>query len=192
MPSTGECTSEPTRPGRLLASALIPAAILKDPSLSAGARLLWVFLAGHQGKSAQCFPLEATLALQLGVKVGQLQTCLKELENYTRGDPPEPFPLIEVKRVWGKERKTRNIYSLLRRPFLAVNRIANGAREADLADGGNAQYSAHRSEGDVQDTAAAAEQPEIPTEDASVGLSALPHSNAQYSAHRTRRRPKRR
>jgi hypothetical protein len=48
------------------------------------------------------------------VSVRQLQTFLNELKNYTRGDPPEPFPLIEVKRVWvEKERKTRNIYNLL-------------------------------------------------------------------------------
>ena len=43
----------------------------------------------------------------------------KELENDTLGDPPESFPLVEVKRVWSdKDRKTRNIYSLLLQPGL--------------------------------------------------------------------------
>jgi hypothetical protein len=84
----------------LLDGALIPPAILKDPTLSAGARLLWGMLAEYQGKRVECFPLEETLAGFLGVKVRQFQSYLKELENYTRKDPPEPFPLIKVKRVW--------------------------------------------------------------------------------------------
>jgi hypothetical protein len=66
------------------------------------------------------------LAVPLGVKVRQLQTFIKELENYTRGDPPVPFPLIEVRRVWvEKEGKTRNIYNLRRHPFVAVTRLVS-------------------------------------------------------------------
>ena len=76
------------------------------------------------------------LALPLGVNVRQLQNYMKELENYTRGDPPEPFRLIEVTRVWvEKEGKTRNIYSLLWHPFLLVNLKANGAGEATWLTG---------------------------------------------------------
>jgi len=91
-----------------------------------GARLLWVLLTEHQGKSVECFPSQEMLAVPLGVKVRQLQTFIKELENYTRGDPPVPFPLIEVRRVWvEKEGKTRNIYNLRRHPFVAVTRLVS-------------------------------------------------------------------
>jgi hypothetical protein len=104
----------PFQPCMLLDRTLIPDAILKEPTLSAGVRLLWVMLAQYQGERVECFPSQEMLALALGVSVRQLQTFLNELKNYTRGDPPEPFPLIEVKRVWvEKERKTRNIYNLL-------------------------------------------------------------------------------
>jgi hypothetical protein len=72
-----------------------------------------VMLGEYQRMSVDCFPSQDMLAAPLGVKVRQLQTFCKELENYTRGDPPEPFPLIEVKRAGvGKERKTRNFYNL--------------------------------------------------------------------------------
>src|SRR5579871_6274298 len=77
--------------------------LIKEPSLSAGARVLWIMLAEYHGKSAECFPLETMLAAWLGVKVRQLQSYLRELEDYRRG------ALIEVQRVWvEKERKTRN------------------------------------------------------------------------------------
>jgi hypothetical protein len=174
---------ELTLPSGLLASALTPAAILKDPSLSAGARLLWVLLAEYQGHGEECFPLEERLAVPLGVKTRQFQNYIKELSNYVRRDPPGPFPLIEVKRVLvGKKRKTRNIYSLLRLPFLAVNQMADGPGEGPLADGGNAQYFARRPGSDTQDTAAAAERPAAPTEDVGAARNAAPRSDAQSFA----------
>jgi hypothetical protein len=82
LPSTGECTSEPTLPGTALDGAVIPNAVLKDPNLSAGARLLWVLLAEYRGEGVECSPLEATLASQLGVKIRQLQNYLKELADF--------------------------------------------------------------------------------------------------------------
>ena len=48
--------AELLQPCMVLDLALIPGAILKDPTLSAGARLLWVMLAEHQGKSVESFP----------------------------------------------------------------------------------------------------------------------------------------
>jgi hypothetical protein len=104
---------------KLRAGILIPAALLKDPTLSASARLLWGMLAAYQGKSLECFPPEKTLAVFLSVQVRQLQSYLKELANYTRGDPPEAVPLLAVKRVWvEKDQQTRNYYGLLWQPFL--------------------------------------------------------------------------
>lgn len=90
-------SGEPFRPHMLLDGALIPAAILKDPALSAGARLPWVILAEYQARVWSAFRSKRCWQ-SLGVKSRQLRTYLKELENYTRGDPPEPFPLIEAKR----------------------------------------------------------------------------------------------
>src|ERR1039457_5116881 len=84
----------------LLDGVLTPDAILKDLTLSACARLLWVLLAEYQGKVPECYPSQEMLAVPLGVKVRQLQSFIKELESYTRGDPSEPFPLIEVKLVF--------------------------------------------------------------------------------------------
>ena len=84
----------------LLDGVLTPDAILKDPTLSAGARLLWVLLAEYQGTVPECYPSQEMLAVPLGVKVRQLQSFIKELESYRRVDPPEPFPLIEVKLVF--------------------------------------------------------------------------------------------
>jgi hypothetical protein len=122
MPIKELQAGESFQPCMLLDADLISDAVLKDPTLSASARLLWIMLAEYQGKSAQFYPLEETLAVAIGVRVPQLQSYIKELESYTRGDPPEPFPLIEVKRVWVEtEGKTRNIYNLLWQPFRAAN-----------------------------------------------------------------------
>jgi hypothetical protein len=97
---------EPFQPCMVRAGILIPQALLKDPTLSAGARLLWGILAAYQCTDSECFPLEETLAVFLGVKVRQLQSCLKELKNYRRGDPPETFPLLAIKRVgWRRSRR---------------------------------------------------------------------------------------
>ena len=137
-------TGQPFQPFMPLDGTLIPDAILKDPTLSAGARLLWVNVAQYQGKRVECFPSEETLAVSLGVGVRQLQNYINELANYTRGDPPAPCPLLEVKRVWvEKEGKTRNIYNLVRQPSLAVNVRANGTEEGHPADGGDAKSFAH-------------------------------------------------
>jgi hypothetical protein len=84
-------------PGTALDGAVIPNAILKDPNLSVGARLLWVLLAEYRGEGVECSPLEATLASQLGGKIRQLQNYLKELADFALRDPPGPFPLIEAK-----------------------------------------------------------------------------------------------
>jgi hypothetical protein len=166
----------------LLDGVLTPDAILKDPTLSAGARLLWVLLAEHQGKVPECYPSQEMLAVPLGVKVRQLQSFIKELESYTRGDPPEPFPLVEVKLVFvEKDRKTRNIYNLLRWPLRAVDLKANGAERSHLADGGDAQYSAHRSAGEEQDAAAA--PPAMPSEDSGAVASGMPPSDTQSFAY---------
>jgi hypothetical protein len=145
----------PVQPSTPLDRALIPDAILKDPSLSAGARLFLVLVAEYQGKRLECFPPETTLAGWLGVKLRQLKNYIKELANYTRGDPPEPSPLVEVKRVLVEnDGKTRNIYKLLW-PFPAVSRDPNRATEPQPADRGDAQYFADASEGSPQCTAAA-------------------------------------
>jgi hypothetical protein len=182
----------------LLDGVLTPGAILKDPTLSAGARLFWVLLAEYQGKVPECYPSQEMLAVPLGVKVRQLQSFIKELESYTRGDPPEPFPLVEVKLVFvEKDRKTRNIYNLLRWPLLAVDLKANGAERSHWADGGDAQYSAHRSEGEAQDavasgmppsdTQSSAHQSEGATPDSVAGRRAMAtaEGDAQSSAHRS-------
>jgi hypothetical protein len=174
---------ETTQPGILLDNAVVLDDILKDPALSTGARLLWVMLTEHQGSSIKCFPSQEMLAIPLGVKVRQLQSDIKELENYTRGDPPEPSPLISVKRVRvEKEGKSRNICILLRQPFLAVNRMAN-AEEGHVADGGNAQYSAHRSEGDSQHTAAT--PPAMSSENGDTVPDGLPSGDTQSFAPRS-------
>jgi hypothetical protein len=166
----------------LLDGVLTPDAILKDPALSVGARLLWVLLGEYQGKVPECYPSQEMLAVPLGVKVRQFQSFIKELESYRRGDPPEPVPLVEVKLVFvEKDRKTRNIYNLLRWPLLAVDLKANGAERSHLADGGDAQYSAHRSEGEAQDAAAA--PPALPSEDSGAVASGMPPSDTQSSAH---------
>jgi hypothetical protein len=169
---------EPFQPCLLREGISIPAALLKDPTLSAGARLLWGMLAAYQGKSLECFPLEEALAVFLGVQVRQLQTYLKELANFTRGDPPEVVPLLAVKRVWvEKDRKTRNCYSLLWQPFLGVDLKEAGTKRTHRANGGNAQSVAHRSGGNTRGTAV-----ERPTGAVADSLSP---GNAQYPARRS-------
>lgn len=168
----------------LLLDGVTPDAILKDPTLSAGARLLWIMLAEYQGKLPECYPSQEMLAVPLGVKVRQLQSFIKELESYTRGDPPEPFPLIEVKLVFvEKDRKTRNIYKLLRWPFLAFDLKANGAERSHLADEGDAQYSAHRSGSDTRDRWTA--PPATPGKDGGVTPDGM--RDTQSSAHQSER-----
>src|ERR1700728_4052431 len=73
---------EPFQPCTLREGILIPQALLKDPTLSASARLLWGLLAHCQGTSLECFPLEETLAVFLSVQGRQLPSYLTELEDY--------------------------------------------------------------------------------------------------------------
>jgi hypothetical protein len=175
---------EPFQPCMLREGILIPQALLKDPTLSASARLLWGILAAYQGKSLECFPLEETLAGFLGVQVRQLQSYLKELQNYTRGDPPKAFPLLAVKQVWVKQdQKTRNCYSLLWQLFLEADPQEAGTKTAHLANGGKAQSLAHRSGSDPQDTTP--ERPGIPRDDGGGVADGRPPSDAQSLAHRS-------
>jgi hypothetical protein len=177
-------SGEPFPPCMLLDGALIPETILRDSTLSTSARLLCGILAEYQGQDVEYFPLEEALAGFLGVKVRQLQSYIQELAQYTRGDPPQRFPLIEVKRVWGeKEAKTRNIYNLLWQPFLAVNLKANTAEEGRPAERANAQYPAHRFEGQAQDTTPA--PPARPTKDG-VTADGRPRGDTQSPAHRSK------
>jgi hypothetical protein len=157
---------EPFRPRILFDDASIPEAILRDPTLSVGARLLWGILAAYQ-RNGECSPLEEALAVDLGVKVRQLQSYLKELENYTRGDPPEAVPLLAVSRVWvEKDRKTRNSYTLLGQPFLGVAPKEAGTTRGHLVNGGDAQSLAYRSGENAPNTDPA--PPGIPNEDGGV------------------------
>jgi hypothetical protein len=112
------------------------------------------------------------------VGVRQLQSYIKELENYRRGDPS---PLIAAKRVWiGKERKTRSIYTILWQPFLAASLKANGAGGTKPADGGDAQSSAYRSAHGPPDTAAA--RPGSPIKDDGLTPDCAPAGDTQFSA----------
>ena len=174
---------EPFQPCLLRDGAVIPEAILKDPTLSTSARIIWGMLAAYQGKNSECSPLEETLAVDLGVKVRQLQSYLKELANYTRGDPPEAFPLLAVKRVWvEKDHKTRNCYSLLWQPLLEMD-LQQATKRAHLANGGNAQSVAHRSGENAQNTHPV--PPEIPSEEGGVVPAGMPSSDTQHPAHRS-------
>ena len=157
---------EPLLPRMLIDGASIPEAILKDPTLSVSARLLWGILAAYQ-RNGECSPLEEALAVDLGVKVRQLQSYFKELENYTRGDPPEAVPLLAVSRVWvEKDRKTRNSYTLLGQPFEGVAPKEAGTTRGHLVNGGDAQSLAYRSGENAPNTDPA--PPGIPNEDGGV------------------------
>jgi hypothetical protein len=140
-------------------------------------------LADYQGKCLACFPREETLAGFLGVQVRQLQTYLKELANYTRGDPPEAVPLLAVKRAWvEKDQKTGNCYSLLWQPFLEVD-LLEATKEAHMAYGGNAQSLAHRSGGPTQNMHPV--PPGIPNEEGGMVGSGISPSDRKSSAHRS-------
>jgi hypothetical protein len=92
---------EPFRPRILLDDASIPEAILRDPTLSVGARLLWGILAAYQ-RNGECSPLEEALAVDLGVKVRQLQSW-----RTTRGAIPQrQFPCSQC-RGFGWRRTAR-------------------------------------------------------------------------------------
>ena len=175
---------QPFQPSMLLEGILVPEALLKDPTLSSSARLLWGILADYQGTSSECFPLEETLAVFLSVQVRQLQTYLKELANYTRGDPPEAVPLLAVKRVWvEKDQKTRNCYTLLWQPFLGVDLKEAGTKRTHRANGGNAQSVAHRSGENTQNMHPV--PPGIPGEDDGVVGAGMSRSDRQSSARRS-------
>jgi Helix-turn-helix domain len=175
---------QPFQPSMLLEGILVPEALLKDPTLSSSARLLWGILADYQGTSSECFPVEETLAVFLSVQVRQLQTYLKELANYTRGDPPEAVPLLAVKRVWvEKDQKTRNCYTLLWQPFLGVDLKEAGTKRTHRANGGNAQSVAHRSGENTQNMHPV--PPGIPGEDDGVVGAGISRSDRQSSARRS-------
>jgi hypothetical protein len=177
-----ECIAgKPFQPCLLRERTSIPVALLKDPTLSASARLLWGILAAYQGMDLECFPLEETLAVFLGVKVRQLQSYLKELKNYRRGDPPEAFPLLAVKRVWVmKDQNTRNTYSLLWQPFLVVSPKATRIKRAHLANSGSAQSLAYRFGGDSPK--AQPVRPGIFSEDGVAIRAGIPPHDTQSSA----------
>jgi hypothetical protein len=97
----------------------------------------------------------------------QVQSYLKELENYTRGDPPEAVPLLAVSRVWvEKDGKTRNSYTLLGQPFEGVAPKEAGTTRGHLVSGGDAQSLAYQSEENVPNTDPV--PPGIPNEDGGV------------------------
>jgi len=144
----------PSRPhflgATILAGVWIPAAILKETTLSAPARLLWAMLAEYQGRSPEQFPLEETLAVWLGIGVRQLQNYMKELASYRCGDPAEAAPLIEVQRIWiEKEGKTRNIYRLRWPPLSAIQATEDTAEVAADEEMSDTQSIAHRSNNDT-------------------------------------------
>jgi Helix-turn-helix domain len=179
---------EPFLPRMLLDGASIPEAILRDPTLSPSARLLWGILAAYQGNSRECSPLEEALAVDLGVKVRQLQSYLKELENNTRGDPPEAVPLLAVTWVWvEKDRKTRNSYTLLGQPFLGVAPKEAGTTRAHFVNGGDAQSVAHRSGANTQNMQPV--PPGIPSEEGGIVGPDVSPRDRQSSAHRSQGDP---
>jgi hypothetical protein len=133
-----------------------------------------------------CSPLEEALAVDLGVKVRQLQSYLKELENYTRGDPPKAVPLLAVTRVWvEKDRKTRNSYTLLWLPFLGVAPKETGTTRAHLVNGGDAQSVAHRSGGNTQNRQPVSPVLPIPSEEGGIVGPDVSPSDRQSYAHRS-------
>ena len=81
-----------------------------------------------------------------------------------------------------KEGNTRNRYSLLWQPFLGVELKATRSQKAHLASGDNAQSLAHRTGGDLQDTAA--ERLANLSKDSGAVSDRTVSDDTHYSAHR--------
>ncbi len=60
---------------------MVPNELLRDTSLSMGARQTWIALKSHAWQDPECWPGQETLARELGVSVRQVRRYLTELEG---------------------------------------------------------------------------------------------------------------
>lgn len=58
----------------------VPNSVIKDVSLSRGARLLYVILSSYSWDKDFCYPAQETLAREIGLTDRQVRSLLKELE----------------------------------------------------------------------------------------------------------------
>lgn len=71
----------PFNPYRHFHNALVPAHLLQSTELSHGAKLLYGLLRKYSGKDGACFPLQSTLARQMGCAQRTVRTYVAELKR---------------------------------------------------------------------------------------------------------------
>ena len=59
----------------------IPSCIVRNPNLTASAKLVYGQLCFHSGKDGKCYPSQQTLANELGLSDRQIRAVITELEN---------------------------------------------------------------------------------------------------------------
>jgi len=69
-------------PYKRLLGAFIPNAILRNPDLSFGAKVLYGRLAQFSGDNGRCYPSHSKIAAELGVKPRNVRNLIKELLEY--------------------------------------------------------------------------------------------------------------
>jgi hypothetical protein len=81
----GDCAAlqvgQPFNPYRLFTGIFIPEALVRNPNISAGAKLAYGRLARYAGERGDCHPSVKALAREIGVKERQAQRYLAELET---------------------------------------------------------------------------------------------------------------
>ena len=66
-------------PYKMFSSSMIPNWLLERKEISAGAKLCYARLAQYAGKNGECFPLQKTLAQELGVSPRTVRDYISEL-----------------------------------------------------------------------------------------------------------------
>jgi hypothetical protein len=74
-------TGERFIPYRQFRSVLIPLSLVRCAGVSHGAKLCWGVLAYHAGERGDCYPLQETIANELGVSVESVKRYLVELRD---------------------------------------------------------------------------------------------------------------
>lgn len=85
----------------------IPNWLLRDPDVSANAKIVYVYLSGRVDKHFVCYPSQGRIAQEASISISSVKRAVEELEK------------IGVLRKWAErtERGRRNRYRLLVHPF---------------------------------------------------------------------------
>jgi len=101
-------------PYKQFLGSFIPNCLMEYEGLTATAKLCWARLAQYAGKDGRCYPMQETIAKEIGISTVQVKRILKELE--TKG-------FIYIKKPTGQDRllHKNNIYFFIKHEVFDIS-----------------------------------------------------------------------